>query len=124
MALSLDLRQRIIDAYKRGDGSHRQLAKRFHVGSATVMRLIKRERATGSVAPAAHAGGPRPLITPMHKPLIQGWLDQNPDLTQAQIAKRFTEQTGITVGRSTVGHALKRLALTRKKDDASAADQE
>lgn len=123
MPLSLDLRQRIVDAYTNNEGSQRQLAQRFRVGKATVERLLKRQRQTGSLHPKPHAGGRRPLITREHKALIQGWLDNNPDLTQAQIAERFTAETGIAVVRSTVTQALKRLGITRKKDDAAASDQ-
>ena len=48
---SLDLRQRIVDAYRAGEGSIRQLAKRFKVSPDCVRRLLKRVRETGSIHP-------------------------------------------------------------------------
>jgi len=51
MALSLDLRERIIEAYENGEGSIRELAHRFKVGFATVWRLLKRYRTAGEIAP-------------------------------------------------------------------------
>ena len=45
-ALSNDLRKRIVDAYKAGEGSYNDLAARFHVGYATVNRILARHRKT------------------------------------------------------------------------------
>ena len=44
---SIDLRQRVIDAYKAKEGSQRQLAERFKVSLSFVKRLICRYRDTG-----------------------------------------------------------------------------
>ena len=46
---SLDLRQRIVESYEAGEGSIRQLAKRYKVGPDAVCRLLKRYRETGSL---------------------------------------------------------------------------
>ena len=62
MALSLDLRRRIIDAYDNGEGTQARLARRFKVGKATVERLVRLRRETGSVEPRPHGGGTGPLI--------------------------------------------------------------
>ncbi len=54
---SNDLRQKVIRAYNRGEGTLRSLAARFSVSSDFVWRLSKRFRATGSVDPKPHEGG-------------------------------------------------------------------
>jgi transposase len=41
-AYSLDLRQKVIDAYNRKQGSQRQLAKRFSVSLSFIQDLLKR----------------------------------------------------------------------------------
>jgi transposase len=41
-AYSLDLRQKVIDAYNRKEGSQRQLAKRFSVSLSLIQDLLKR----------------------------------------------------------------------------------
>jgi transposase len=51
MALSKDIRERIIAAKKANEGSVRALAKRFSVGVASLQRLITRQRKTGSIDP-------------------------------------------------------------------------
>lgn len=114
-ALSLDLRQRIVDAYLAGEGSQRALAKRFHVGKNTVERLLKRFKETGSVAPKPHGGGRQRIVKDTDRDLLVGWLEQESDLTQEQLAERFTQEQERPVARSTMGQALQRLAITRKK---------
>jgi transposase len=59
----LDLRSRVIAASQSGDhGSWEELAATFRIGRATVNRLIRRFRETGSVEPAPHGGGLEPLM--------------------------------------------------------------
>jgi transposase len=56
---SQDLRQRILDAVRRKEGSIRQIARRFVVSLSFVVRLLQTYRGTGSVAPQPHGGGSR-----------------------------------------------------------------
>jgi transposase len=56
-AYSIDLRRKIIDAYKAEEGSYRQLAKRFRVSLSFVQTLLKRYKDTGTVEPLPHSGG-------------------------------------------------------------------
>jgi transposase len=48
---SLDLRQKVVQAYKQGNNSYRQLAKRFQVSLSFVQRLLKRDREQGTLLP-------------------------------------------------------------------------
>ena len=41
---SVDLRQKIIDAYNQREGSQRQLARRFRVSLSFIENLLKRYR--------------------------------------------------------------------------------
>ncbi len=50
-AYSLDLRQKIVDAYAVGERSQRNLAKNFGVTLSFVQTLLKRQREWGSIAP-------------------------------------------------------------------------
>ncbi len=52
---SLDLRQKVIDAYEAKEDSQRGLAKRFKIGFSTVQRLLKRYHAGEGIAPKPHA---------------------------------------------------------------------
>lgn len=114
-ALSLDLRKRIVDAYNRGDGSQRALAQRFSVSKASVERLLALYRTTGSVAPKPQRHGPLPTVHEDDFPQIAGWIESQPDLTQEEIALRFTAETGRTVSQRTISRVLRRMQQTRKK---------
>ena len=66
--LSMDLRERVVDAVEHGGLSRRQAAERFGVGVSTVIAWVARFRRTGSVAPGQMGGhGP--------KKLVGGWRD-------------------------------------------------
>ena len=114
-ALSLDLRKRIVEAYQRGEGSQRQLARRFAVSRSSVERLLKRFRTTGSVTPTAQRHGPAPTVQTHDFPMIAAWAEAVSDLTQDQIAERFTAETGRSVSQRTISRVLRRMEETRKK---------
>ena len=49
-------------AIDAGEGSQRQVAKRFRVSDSFVTRLIQRRRDAGALARKPHGGGPRPAL--------------------------------------------------------------
>ncbi|HEV3471259.1 MAG TPA: hypothetical protein VG148_18180, partial [Pyrinomonadaceae bacterium] len=61
-AYSPDLCAKIARAYDEGDGSQRQLARRFRVSLAFIQKMRRRERTTGELAATRHTGGRRPLL--------------------------------------------------------------
>src|SRR5258705_4394945 len=54
---SQDLRERILETVRSGDGSLRQIARRFLVSVSFVTRLLRLHRGTGSLEPKPHGGG-------------------------------------------------------------------
>lgn len=119
-ALSPDLRHRIVQAYERGEGSQRAIAERFSVGKASVERLLRLKRETGALAPRPHGGGQDPRLSEADRAGLVEAFKEEPDLSQEQIAERFTAQ-GRPMSRAAVGRGLKRLAITRKKVHEAAA---
>jgi len=81
MALSQDIRGRVIEAYEAKEGSLRELSKRFKVGWITIWRWVKRYRLTGSVKPKPHGKGRRPAVTEVMKPVFQRVIEQHADST-------------------------------------------
>src|SRR3954463_3357935 len=61
---SLDLRERILAAVDHHDGSIRWIARIFRVSPSFIVRLLQRRRATGTLAPEPHRGGPPPALGP------------------------------------------------------------
>ncbi len=112
--LSLDLRKRIVAAYERGEGSQQEMALRFGVGTSTVERLLKQWRQTGSLEPQKQ-GGSEPIVSQEQQSQVEQWLEEDPDLTQNDLAQRFTAETGRKVSPRTMGRLRARLDYTRKK---------
>src|SRR2546421_157958 len=76
-AISEDLRKRILDTIQRGDGSLRQIARRFLVSVSFITRLLQLHRSTGSLEPRPHGGGNPAVLNPED-------LEQLPELVQKQ----------------------------------------
>ena len=114
-ALSLDLRRRIIQVWQAERPRVADLAARFSVGTATVKRLTRRFRETGSVEPRPHGGGQRPKIPAGKLPQVQRLLEANPDWSVDELAAAYNRQEGTSVSRSTMVRAIARLGFTRKK---------
>jgi transposase len=118
-ALSLDLRQRIAEAYQRGEGSAAALARRFDVGHRTVQRLLARLRYGEGLAPRPHSGGRRRALSDDDERFIERLLDHEPDLTQEGLVERLRAERGVRVSRTPVRAALRRLTFTYKKRPSS-----
>jgi transposase len=112
---SIDLRQRIVDAYRKCEGSVRELAQRFVVTPNTVQNYLNLERETGSVAPRPHGGGPAPKLDDAGVQEVRTVVEEKNDRTLDEVAKELDARLKVQVGRSTVWRALDRLGLTRKK---------
>ena len=115
-AYSLDLRQRVIEAYTNGEGSMRQLGRRFKVSLNFVKRLIQRFRRAGSLLPKAHAGGRRAIVDERGKEFLRELLEQTPDLTLRELCERFHAQFQRTVSISAMNETLRKMRITRKKN--------
>jgi len=110
--LSLDLRERIVQAVEAGS-SRREAAEQFAVSESCAVKLLQRWTRTGSVAPAKF-GGTKPYTLAAHEPAVRALVAAQPDLTLEELKARLAEQ-GIVVGRSSVDRFLKAIGLTRKK---------
>src|SRR5205823_3583429 len=86
---SLDLRHRIFDAVQRGEGSLRELADLFQVHLSFLVRLLRRHRDTGSLAPKPHAGGPKPRLDNHAIQRLLRLVRAHPDATLAELRDRL-----------------------------------
>lgn len=110
-AYSMDLRERVLAACDRGEGTREQIAKRFQVGIAWVYRLLQRRRQTGSIAPQPHGGGQKPAFDPPAAERLRQAVADRPDATLEELR----QVVGVACGTSAVHRALKKLGLPRKK---------
>lgn len=113
---SLDLRRRVLEAYRGGEGSQRQLAVRFRVSLSFVRNLLRLERETGDVAPRPHGGGHPPTLDPRAMRALVRLVRSTPDATLDELRERVREQTGHQVSRPTMCRAVRRTGWRRKKN--------
>src|SRR5215208_3319210 len=108
---SQDLRQRVLDTVRRGEGSSRQIARRFPVSVSFVTRLLNRYRRTSSLEPKPHGGGHPPSLGPEDLERLRESIRQQPDATLEECRQRL----GTSCGTMTTSRALRKLGLPRKK---------
>jgi transposase len=116
---SVDLRRRVVDAYRRGGCSYREIAERFAVGKASVSRWLRRFRETGQVAPLPHGGGMPRLIAAKNEKVLNQLVLAHPDWTEAELGEAFRKRTRLSVSDVTVGRAVRRLGYSVKKKRSS-----
>lgn len=112
---SQDLRRKVVQAYERGEGSMRVLARRFSVGLSFVRDLIKRYRESGQIQPKAYQRGVKPKVRGAGEEAVQKWVQEAPNLTLNALCQRYQATFDQKVSKSAMDRALKRLNLTRKK---------
>jgi transposase len=115
-AYSIDLRQKIIQAYERRLGSQRALADVFGVSLSFVEKVLRRYRSTGELGPKPHAGGQKPRIDAAAQARIRQMVHEASDVTLAELCARLADITGIRVSLATMCRMVQRLALPRKKN--------
>lgn len=114
-AYSIDLRQKLIQAYERRLGSQRGLADVFGVSLSFVEKVLRRYRTTGELGPKPHAGGQKPHVDAAAQARIRQLVHEAPDVTLAELCARLADITGIRVSVATMCRMVQRLALPRKK---------
>ena len=109
--LSLDLRQRILASYDRGDGTRQQIADRYNVSLAMVKKLLQQRRATGDIAPRHYNSGAKPKITAAHQRRLRRLVRDTPDMTLEELR----DALGVSCTPQAIHYALERIGLPLKK---------
>lgn len=122
-AYSLDLRQKVIDAYNRNEGSQRQLAKRFSVSLSFIQDLLKRSREDGTIAPREHGGGASAKLNDEQVALVVRLVEDDNDAILVELCERLEQHSGVRVSRATMGRLTQKLLLTRKKSPCTPVNE-
>ena len=83
--ISTDLRERILAAYDRGEGTRDQIARRFSVSLGMVKKLLQQRRRTGNIEPRHSYSGRKPKILGSHRLELRRLLGEKPDLTLEEL---------------------------------------
>jgi transposase len=114
---SADLRGRVVTAVLDGGQSRQAVARRFRVGRSTVYRWVETAESEGRLVAKPMRGGPPPTIRDDGEAALRRLVAGDNHLTLAEYRDRLAEETGIRVHPWTLGRALRRLGLTRKKEE-------
>src|SRR5688572_11698822 len=112
-AYSADLRERVLLACERREGSRDEIARRFRVAASTLYAWLNTSRAEGRRR-AKVPGRRRVPVGGQAAMLVELVAEQN-DATLAEYADQLAARTGIRRSLAAVCRALKRLGLVRKK---------
>lgn len=113
-ALSVDLRQRVVDAVTQGM-SRRQAAARFGVSVASAIRWAAQQNTTGTVAPKKRGGDRRSDRIENEADFIRGEVEKTPDITLGELQAKLKEERGQRFGIATIGRFFERHRITLKK---------
>jgi len=113
-AYSNDLRMKVIQAINNKQ-TQKSIAETFGVSGYFITTLLKRYKETGSIEPKPMGIHIKPKITPIGEEHILEWLANEPDLTLRELCDKYEAHFNITVGKSSMDRALKRMKVTFKK---------
>ena len=114
-AISMDLRQRIVDAYDQGDTTRQKVAERFGVSLAFVKKLLSRRKRFGTIAPFLDRVGRKRAISPESQHALRKHLARHPGATLAELR----DALGLACSLVTVFNTLRRMKLAYKNASGS-----
>ena len=112
-ALSLDLRQRVIEAIRQGM-SRRQAAARFGVSASSAIRWAAQRRTTGHIAPKKQGGDRKSGRIEAQAAFLLDQVARVPDISLAELQAKL-DARGVRVGIGTLWRFFRRHRITRKK---------
>jgi len=118
-AYSDDLRRRILQAYEQGEGSEAGLAQRFRVSVSYVKKIRRRLRQTGKMERVPHHPGRKPKFTPPVREQLRRWLEQQPDLTLAELQEQLRQHVRLSVSLPSLWMVLGKIGMRLKKSHST-----
>lgn len=109
--ISLDLRERILEAYDEGEATREQVAGRFRVSLGMVKKLLQQRRHSGDIRARHHLAGRKPLIVAEHRQEMDRLLKRKPDMS----LKELREALGVKCSLQAIHVVLVKMEMTLKK---------
>ena len=118
MAVSDDLRERVVEAVVLGGLSRNRAAAHFKVSIASAVRWVRRFKTTGEISPAPSGGDRRSGRIEAHHDYLLGLVRRSPDLTLLEIQERLIANCGERFAVSVLWRFFDRHEITFKKNGA------
>ncbi len=109
--ISLDLRERILEAYDEGEATRNQVAHHFRVSLGMVKKLLQQRRASGDIRARHHLAGRKPLILVEHRREMERLLKVKPDMS----LKELREAMGLKCSLQAIHVVLVKMEMNLKK---------
>jgi transposase len=115
MALSDDLRKRVVEAVVLGGQSRNTAARRFGVSIASAVRWVTRYKTAGQISPSPSGGDRRSGRIEAQREYLLGLIRRTPDLTLLEIQERLIQNCGERFSVSVLWRFFDRNGVTFKK---------
>jgi transposase len=112
---SLDLREKILETYKAGGITQRELAARFRVSTFFVVKLLGLYRRGAPLEARRRGGRRKPILGEPIREFIKAELTKQNDLTLPELIERVEREFHVSVSAATMCRALKQMQMPRKK---------
>ena len=109
--LSTDLRERIVAAYDRGEGTRQDIARRYDVSLGMVKKLLQQRQRTGDIAPRHRFSGRKGKIVGPYQERLRALVRECPDMTLEELR----DALGLDCTPQAIHYALCRMGLPLKK---------
>lgn len=111
-AYSTDLRERVIAACMAGVHTRAEIAEQFQVSQGALYGWLRRWRAIGCLAPAAHSGGRASTVEPE---VLHSLVKEQNDRTLPEYVELYAERTGRRFSPSYLSRMFARYQISRKR---------
>jgi transposase len=113
VAISNDLRERVVRLVEGEGTSRRQAAARLMISPASAIRILQRYDEAGVVAPKKRKSRLSPLAK--YAEAISAMVDKRPDATLKELVATIRDNLGVATSKSAVDRFLKKIGLKFKK---------
>lgn len=120
-AYSLDLRERVVTAYEKGEHTIAEIANRFSVGQTFLKKMLRQKRQNGSVERLPHRAGAKKVLSEASHRWLALQIKKQPDATLCELQEQLHLEKKVQVSPATLSRALRQLGLPRKKNRLSQA---
>jgi transposase len=125
MPYSIDLRQRVVDAYNEDImTTYKQIAQRFSVSESFVSSTLKTYRQTGSVKPKVRQKQTPTKLSDEQLLTLKSLIDEDNDATLKELCIILEEKTNVSIAVSTMGRMTQKLNITVKKKTLRASQKD
>ena len=116
---SQDLRDRVIDAVKKGEMSRRAAARRYEISESAAIKWLERVERDGSREPVGHGGHRASKLMP-HRAFLEAARAEKSDVTLQALCDRLSAERGVKADTSMMSRFFRRIGVTVKKDPCRA----